>query len=241
MSMLPKLQTPYKYDMTLPVLGKKFKYRPYLVKEEKALLMANETKDRGAMIAAITDILDSCVEGLEANKLTMADVEFAFAHVRGRSAGEVVNIEIGCESCEQSVPLQINLLDVNVDRPEKAPGNAFEIDTGSDTWTVTLRWPTFESIGDAAATEDESEVDTAFRVMADSLETLRTSDQLYRFDEVTLEERIEFLDSLSSEQMRPIRDFIEAMPQTKIDLDFTCPHCKVENHQKLKGLQNFFG
>lgn len=240
MTMLPKLQSTYKYEMTLPVLGKKFKYRPYLVKEEKALLMANESKSRQAVIQAITDILDACVEGLDCSKLSMADMEYAFAHVRGRSAGEVVTIEIGCETCEETVPLSVSLLDVSVDNLEEGVKDSFTIDTGSDTWTVTLRWPTFEAVGEAVG-DGDSDIDTAFHVMADSLDTLRTSEQLYRFDEVSMEERLEFLESLSSDQMRPIRDFIEAMPQTKIDLDFKCPHCDTQNHQKLKGLQNFFG
>lgn len=239
MSMLPKLQSTYKYEMILPVLGKKFRYRPYLVKEEKALLMANEGGSRKGMVQAMMDILDACVEGLDSSKLAMADMEYAFANVRGRSAGEIVDIEVACQSCEQPVALQVNLLDVKAETPEEV-SNSFKIDTGTDEWVVTLRWPTFEVVGEAVDEED-SEVSTAFRIMADMLDTLRTSEQLYRFDEVPLQERLDFLDSLSSEQMKPIRDHMNSMPQAKIDLDFECPHCQSHNEQALKGLQNFFG
>jgi hypothetical protein len=235
---LPKLNSSYKYELTLPVSKRKHKYRPYLVKEEKALLMANESGEQADMVKAMMDILDSCFEGMDSASLALADMEFAFAHVRGRSAGENVDLTVPCSECEKNVNTQINLLDVACTEAEEAP-NSFEIETEAGTWRVTMRYPTFRSVAETANTE--SEVDTAFLLMADMRDTLLTEEDTFRFDDSPLEERVEFLESMSGEHLLHVRKYMDAMPSVKVDVNFTCPSCKTVNNQTLSGLQNFFG
>lgn len=235
---LPKLNSSYKYELTLPITKAKHKYRPYLVKEEKALLMANETGEQADMVKAMMDILDSCFEGMDSAELPLADMEFAFAHIRARSAGENVDLTVKCTSCEKNANTQINLLGIACTDGEEAP-DSFDIETESGTWKVKMRYPTFRSVADTASTK--SEVDTAFLIMADMLDTLLTEDDTFRFDDSPLEERVEFLESMSGEHLRHVRKYMDAMPSVKMDVNFTCPSCKTVNEQELVGLQSFFG
>ena len=238
---LPKLQSSYTYEMTLPVSGSKHKYRPYLVKEEKALLMANEAGKPEDIANAMVSILDSCVEGLQAENLPLADLEYAFVMVRSRSAGENIDIYVPCDKCEEDVKLNVNMLELETTKVPDGEGEApdyFEINTPDGVWGIKMRYPTYGAV--AAASASESEVDSIFGIMAEMLDTLSTQERVFNFKEESLEDRKEFLESLSSSDLESIQKFMDQMPVTKLDLKFTCPHCQAENEQELKGLQNFF-
>ena len=236
MSTLPKLNSDYKYQMTLPVSGTKHNYRPYLVREEKALLMANESNDQTQIIIAMRDTLESCVEDLDVSNLPLADMEYAFSQVRARSAGEAVEVEVECEKCGAHHKASINLLEATATDTEFEEHHSIEL---QPDWILDLRWPSLESAINAPNTD--SEVEQAFAMIGQVLVTLRTPDGMWDFSEVTEEERAEFIETMNSEQLGKIKDFIEGMPQCKIDLEWTCPKCESHNDTPLIGIHNFFG
>lgn len=236
MSTLPILNSDYTYSMTLPVTGKAYCYRPYLVKEEKALLMANETEDQVQMALAMRSTLESCVDGLEVDTLPLADMEFAFAQVRARSAGEQVEVTVDCEHCGASHNATLNLLDASTTETEYGPTHSIEFDNG---WVLDLRWPTLSSAINAP--KSESEIEQAFNMIGEMLVSLRTPAGMWRFDEETDDGKMKFIESMSSNQMGEIRDYLQAMPQCKIDLSYTCTECSKPNDTSLIGISNFFG
>lgn len=237
MSTLPKLNSDYKYEMTLPVSGIKHRYRPYLVKEEKALLMANESEERSAMAIAMRDTLESCVEGADVGNMALADVEYAFSQVRARSAGETVIVrEVKCEHCGAPHRASINLLDATITDTEFEEQHSIELQSG---WILDVRWPSLESAINAPHTA--SEVDQAFAMMAEVMVALRTPDGMWDFAEVSDAEKQEFIESMNADQLGKVKEYIENMPQCKIDLKFTCTDCFEQTTIELKGIENFFG
>lgn len=236
MSTLPKLNSDYTYEMTLPVTGTKHKYRPYLVKEEKALLMANEAGDRSAIAIAMRDTLESCVQGLEVDLLPLADMEYAFTLVRARSAGEVVPMKVKCEQCETPHRINVNLLDASVTATEYTEKHSIEL---AANWILELRWPTLSTAINSS--DIENKIDMAFAMLSESLHTLKTPDGIWDFNEVSKEEKTEFIDSMNSEQLNKVKDYLESMPQCKIDIEYVCSNCGAENKTEVLGLENFFG
>ena len=236
MSTLPKLNSDYKYQLTLPVTGTKHSYRPFLVGEEKALLMANETQEKVQMAIAMRDTLEACVEGLELDILPLADMEYAFTQVRARSAGETVPVSVECENCGSEHKATINLLEATVtDFKEYESEHTVEL---QPNWLLDLRWPSLASAINIP--ETSSEIEQAFGMIREMLVALRTPDGMYDFSDISDKEKDEFLESMNAEQMTGIRDFLSAMPNCKIDLDWTCPKCSTKNDTPLVGIQNFF-
>lgn len=236
MSTLPKLNSDYKYEMTLPVSGTKHSYRPYLVKEEKALLMANESDDQAQIAIAMRDTLESCVQGLDVTKLPLADMEYAFAQVRARSSGEVVGVEVECGSCSAKHKANINLLKATTTDTEYEARHSIDL---TDGWILDVGWPSLDAAINAPGTG--SEIEQAFALIGEVLISLRTPDGMWDFSDVSDEEKQEFIDSMNSEQLGKIKDYIDAMPQCKVDLVWTCPECFEQNDTPLIGMQSFFG
>lgn len=237
MSTLPKLNSDYKYQMTLPVSGTKHNYRPYLVKEEKALLMANESEERTAMALAMRDTLEACVEGADVSQMPLADMEYAFAQVRARSAGESLTLrEVECTECGTKHRVQIDLLTATTTESEYGPETDIEL---QENWVLTLKWPTLDTAINAP--EGNSQVDSAFAMISEMLVTLRTPDGSWDFSDVSPQERNDFIDSMNAAQLQKIREYTEAMPYCKVDISFTCTSCSADNEIELRGIENFFG
>ena len=240
--MLPKLDVPT-YELVLPLSKKKIKFRPFLVKEQKNLLMAMESKDSTDTHNAIKDVLVNCTltDGIDFDKLPIIDVEFYFINLRAKSVGEVVETKYRCnnvieggKTCNGTMEAQINLLDIKPEGKEVNP----EIQLDAKI-TVKLKYPEFGVVKDSLNYESDTEV--TFKLVANSIEYIYDGDQFYYANESTEQELVEFVESMNQSQFEKIEEFFSAIPQMKKTLEITCGKCGYEHKIEMEGLESFFG
>ncbi len=231
--MLPKLATP-KYDMIVPSTGESITYRPYVVKEEKLLLIAMESQDDKQIEQAISDIIRSCLDNVKIENLTGFDIEFIFLTLRARSVGEGVELLIPCSECEEKNEVKINLdkLEMkNLDFNDK--DLQLKID---ENITIELRWPTMSD----RSVKVETGTEILIHMVAKSINTIYYGEEIHSTKDVLFEEVLEFVESLSSEQFSKIMTLLLKTPYVSYDLKFTCKKCGHKNERELKGLADFF-
>ena len=239
--MLPKLDVPT-YELDLPLSKKKIKYRPFLVKEQKNLLMAMESKDSLDIHNAIKDVLSNCTltESIDFDKLPIIDVEYYFINLRAKSVGEIVETKYRCnnmvndKTCGGTMEAQVNLLDIKPEGKEVNP----EIQLDSKI-TVKFKYPEFGIVKDSLNYEYESEI--TFNLVASSIEYIYDGEQFFYASESTPEELIEFVESMNQAQFTKVEEFFSSMPQMKKTIDITCGKCGYEHHLEMEGLESFFG
>jgi len=232
---LPKLDTP-RYEMKIPSTNKKTVYRPYLVKEEKILMLAMESNDQTQMVRALKDVINSCTEGaIDVNELTMFDLEYVFMQLRSKSSGETTEVNIKCKSCETKNSVNINLSNVNVKVP-KATELKIKL---TDQVGLVMKYPSVSDMLDVQKSDD-SEINKIFSVIAKSIDSIYSGDEVFDAKEQSADELKDFIDSLNSEQFNKIRNFIENMPAAATMVSFDCSKCSTHNEVEIKGLANFF-
>ncbi len=239
--MLPKLDVPT-YELDLPLSKKKIKYRPFLVKEQKNLLMAMESKDSKDIHNAIKDVLTNCTltDGINFDKLPIIDVEYYFINLRAKSVGEVIESKYRCnnqvdgKTCGGTMEAEINLLDIKPEGKEIDP----EIQLDSKI-TVKFKYPEFGIVKDSLNYESESEI--TFKLVANSIEYIYDGEQFFYANESTIEELIEFVESMNQAQFEKVEEFFSSMPQMKKTLEITCGKCGYEHKIEMEGLESFFG
>ena len=233
---LPKVETP-KYELKVPSTGKMVTYRPYLVKEEKILMMAMESQDNRQMIRAVKDVISACTEGeVDISKLAMFDLEYIFSMLRSKSVGETTSVGVKCESCETKNDVDVNIEGVRVNVPKDDSGKTIYL---TDDIGVILRYPSVDVISDFES-RGGNEVDNVFGMVGSCIETIFSGDDMYDVDQQSKKDLQEFVESLSTEQFNKIRQFVEDMPTAAIDVQFKCLNCGTDNDIEVKGLANFF-
>ena len=233
--MLPKIATP-KYDMIVPSTGESITYRPYLVKEEKILLIALESQDPESVETAVLDIIKACIESpIDIKKLTTFDVEFIFVTLRSKSVGEGIKINPPCEHCEAPNEVKINLDDVKVANLEEEVDKHFKL---TDDISIDLKWNTMDDRLDPG--EKTSETDTIINMVAHSIETIYSGETIYAAKDVSKKELQTFVESLNSDQFTEIVNILGKAPYLSYDIKFDCKECKKENVIELRGLTDFF-
>lgn len=232
---LPKLDSP-RYEMKVPSTGKKAVYRPYLVKEEKVLMLAMESNDNKQMIRALKDVITSCTEGtIDSESLTMFDLEYVFMQLRSKSVGETTEARISCKSCEEKNSLNIDLAKIRVDVPKESERKI----KLTDNVGIIMKYPTVNDIMDVELTDDAS-VDKMFDLIEKCIGAIFSGDEIFDAKDQSKAELKEFIESLNSEQFNKIKAFVENMPAAKVDIEFDCIKCKEHNKIEVKGLANFF-
>jgi len=238
---LPKMETPV-YQIELPLSKQKIKFRPFLVKEQRNLLMALESEDREMIQNNIMQVLRSCItDGIDVEKLPVLDVEYFFLHLRARSVGEVVENSYKCNNeveeeklCGNVMEVKVNLLDIKVEKPESIEDTI----RLSDRITVKLKYPEF-SIMKRLNSGDNIE-EYAFRIIADSIDYIHDGEQFYYAKEYTPEELLEFVESLNQNQFDKMQKFFEELPKLRHKVDFKCSKCGYDHSMDVEGLENFF-
>ena len=244
---LPKVTTPT-YDLTIPSSGEKVTYRPFLVKEEKTLLMAMESKDTNAMTKAMKDIISSCTEGsVDIKNLAPFDLEYFFLQLRGRSIGEIIEVKSPrppnftncCKEAEEGdvCDLSINIDEIKVDTSKIKPS---EIKVTKDIG-VKMKYPAMESVQKYNIEGDTMKSEDIFKLITDCVDYIWDGDEIFQSKDHTKKELNEFIDSLSSGQFEKIRDFFESMPRLSHDVDWKCPRCGKSKTLVLTGVDSFFG
>lgn len=239
---LPKLDVPT-YEIELPVSKKKIKYRPFLVKEQRNLLMAVESDDSKAIQIAIGDILNNCTltEGIEIDQLPIVDVEYYFINLRAKSVGEIVESSYRCNNevdgveCGNIMEKEVNLMNIKVDQSRYVDP---EIKL-TDTITIKLKYPEFRLVGESLEIENQNEI--TFNMIANSIDYIYDGQQFYYGHEAQPGEMLQFVEGMNQEQFNKIEDFFNNLPQLKETLEIDCKKCGYHHVIPVEGIENFFG
>ena len=226
-----------KYKTIIPSLNKEVEYRPYLVKEEKILMIALESNDQKQILTAIKDVINNCLyDDIDVNKLAMFDIETLFLKLRSKSVGETTEAKAKCEKCEHEHVQQINFDDIKL--PEVK--NKITKIKLTDTVGVMLKYPSISDVEKHNINEGES-VENIMEIIADCIDSIYDADNVYSAKDESRKSLKEFIDSLNSQQFSKLTDFFENVPALSYNLKFKCNKCEHENEIELRGLQNFFG
>ena len=233
---LPKLNSSPKYEMTIPSSGQRVKFRPFLIKEEKNMLIATESGDTRNILIALLDTLKACIdEEINENKLATFDIEYMFLQLRAKSVGETARIGIECEHCKTPTELEVNIEALKITMPE-----INKVVNITDDIQVELDYPSFNNLMTAGVDTDSfSNTEQLFKMMNYCFKTLTTPEERINLREVSQEEVTEFIESMDSKQFLKIREFLESIPRLKKDYEITCNSCGHVNKNTLEGLANF--
>ena len=235
---LPKIVTPT-YELTLPSNGKKISYRPFLVKEEKILILAIESNSLKQISRAIKDILKNCIltKGVKVDQLPTFDIEYLFLNIRARSIGESIELVITCpDDNETKVNTSIYIDEIEVKTNDKHNPD-IKID---DIYTMRMKYPSLDEFIDENFNFD-GQSDNSFEIIASCIDMVFSEEEAWEAKDCTKKELTEFVEQLNSAQFKEIEQFFETMPQISHDIEVQNPKTKVKSTVKLEGLASFFG
>ena len=236
---LPKIATPT-YELELPSTGQSIEYRPFLVKEEKVLVIALESEDNKQITSAIKAVLKSCVltKGIKVEQLPTFDIEFLFLNIRGKSVGEELEVNIICpDDGETQVPVIINLDEIEVQKDENHT-NKIKLD---NSIMMEMKYPSLDQfIKSNFDFNEKNAMDQSFDLIAGSIDKIYTEDEVWATADCTKKEVKEFLESMNSSQFKEIESFFDTMPKLSHTISVTNPKTKVKSDVVLEGLASFF-
>jgi len=233
---LPKLNSPT-YELELPSTGEKIKYRPFLVKEQKILMIAQESKNENEILSAMTSLVSDCTFGVvDATNSPMFDVEYIFLRVRGKSIGEKIELNLTCEDDGKTqVPYELNLEEVNVTMDEE---HSTEIDIGNDV-KIHFRYPYLKDMMGIPSAVNDTE--KSFYVLNNCIDSIHYGDDIYKRVDISDKDVNEFVDQLTTEQFEKVMVFFNTMPKVRHTLTFVNPNTQAMNEVLLEGLESFLG
>ena len=236
---LPKIATPI-YELEIPSLKKKIRYRPFLVKEEKILIIALESEDSKQIANAVKNVISNCIlsKGIKVEDLATFDIEYLFLNIRGKSVGETVDVLITCpDDGTTQVPTSINLDEINV---EVDPEHSRDIKL-DDSLTLRMRYPSMtEFIKNNFDSGESVSVDDTFDLIVSCIDQIYSEEESWTASDSTKKELLEFVEQLSSKQFKEIEKFFETMPKLSHTIKIKNPNTKVESDVVLEGLSAFF-
>tara|TARA_R110000764_G_scaffold237357_1_gene333436 strand:- start:458 stop:1162 length:705 start_codon:yes stop_codon:yes gene_type:complete len=225
-----------KYKTVIPSLGKEVEYRPYLVKEEKILMIALESKDQKQILTALKDVIKACVyDDIDVNRLAMFDLEALFLKLRGKSVGESTELKVKCTQCDAENQQQINFDEIKMPVIVKQ-SNVIEL---TDDVGVTLSYPTVG--GMEKQNLNASGIDQALDMIIHCVDSIYDANNVYAAKDEGLAAVRTFIDSLNSSQFKKLTEFFEDVPAVTYDMKFDCIKCGIKNNTELRGFDNFFG
>ena len=229
---LPKNNLPV-YTLTVPSTNKSLKYRPFVVKDEKALLIAQQSKDEQVMLDTLKLIIQSCsISDVDVDTLATFDVEYIFTQLRAVSVGEIVTLVFRCDTCEDpnaKAPVDIDLQKLKVFVPEN---HSTKISLFDDVG-IKMKYPTLSTIAKLGE-------DISLDVIMDCVDFIYDSDEVYKPQDQTREELENFFNNLTSDQYEKVENFFVTMPSLRYDFSYTCPVCNKKHDRFLEGLSSFF-
>ena len=236
---LPQIATPT-YELVLPSSGRKIKYRPFLVKEEKILIIALESQDQKQIATAVKSILASCIltKGTKVEKLSTFDIEYLFLNVRGKSVGEQIEVMVTCpDDGKTQVPTSINIDTIKVHK-NKNHKQDIKLD---DNYTLKMRYPSLNEFIKTNFSAENIKVDDTFELIASCVDQIYSEEESWTQEDCTMKELVDFLESLNSSQFKEIEKFFDTMPKLTHKVKVKNPNTKVESEIVIEGLQSFFG
>jgi len=236
---LPKIATPT-YELELPSSGETIQYRPFLVKEEKLLVIALESEDTKQITTAIKTVIKNCIltKNIKVEALPTFDIEFLFLNIRGKSVGEELEVNIICpDDGETQVPVKISLDDIKVQKNEEH-SNKIKLDSSI---MMEMKYPSLdEFIKNNFDFNDKNAMEQSFELIGSCIDKIFTEDEVWSTADVTKKELSDFLDSMNSSQFKGIEKFFETMPKLAHTIKVKNPVTEVESEVVLEGLASFF-
>ena len=236
---LPKIATPT-YELELPSTGETIKYRPFLVKEEKLLVLALESEDTKQITTAIKAVLKSCIQtkGIKVEALPTFDIEYLFLHIRGKSVGEELEVNVICPDDEETqVKVKINLDSIEIEKNEDHD-NQIKLD---DNLMMEMKYPSLEEfIKNNFDFKETNQMDQSFALIGSCIDKIYNEEEVWATADCTKKEVNEFLEQMNSSQFKDIENFFETMPRLSHTVKIRNPKTKVESDVVLEGLASFF-
>lgn len=230
------------YNMTVPSSGVSIKYRPFLVKEEKALLIAQQSEDMLTMVNTLKAVIKSCsLDPIDVEKLATFDLEYMFIQIRAKSVGESVELNFPCDvdHGEQNEKAVVKVsIDLTALEVVKDPEHTNKIELFGDVGVV-MKYPTVDILKKLQGI-DTDDLDKVFEIMALSIDYIYQGEELFYAKEQSHAELIQFIENLSSEQFLKVQKFFESMPKIKKEIQYNCPICGKHHSKMLEGIQSFF-
>ena len=234
-NVLPKINATPSHELTIPSTGQKINFRPYLVKEEKILLLAFESNDNKTAMKAMVDTILACIsEPLDPSKLATFDIEYMFTQIRSKSVGESAKVNVKCEECDTENEIAVDLGTAEVEMPEDIVKKV-EI---TEEVSVELKFPSYEVLYDMK--EGLTETAMTYDIVNSCIDAVVTEDERIDVADVGKEELNTFIESMNGEQFKRITDFVQQMPILRKNIQFKCKNCGHENDRDLQGITDFF-
>jgi hypothetical protein len=236
---LPKIATPV-YELELPSTGQTIEYRPFLVKEEKVLVIALESEDTKQITTAIKNVIKNCIKtkDIKVENLPTFDIEYLFLNIRGKSVGEEIEVNVTCpDDGVTQVPIKINLDDIQVQKNEDHT-NRIKVD---DSIMMEMKYPSLDQfIKNNFDFNEKNAMDQSFDLIATCIDKIFTEDEVWAVEDCSKKEIVEFLEQMNSSQFKEIEKFFETMPKLSHSLKVKNPKTKKENEVVIEGLAGFF-
>ena len=239
---LPIVATPT-YELKLPSSNKKIKYRPFLVKEEKVLIIALESKSQFEITNAVKDVLKQCIltKGIDVDELPTFDIEYIFLNIRAKSIGEAIKVRVTCpDDGETEIPVTVYVDEIKV---VKSKDHKTDI-VLDDKMTLRMKYPSINQFIETNfdVNEDPKEnVNKTFKIISECIDTIYTQDDAWDAKDYTSKERVEFIEQLNSKQYKEVEKFFATMPKLSHKIEVTNPNTKKKSSVVLEGLADFFG
>jgi len=236
---LPKIATP-KYELELPSTEETIQFRPFLVKEEKLLVIALESEDSKEITTAVKTVIQNCIlsKGIKVETLPTFDIEFLFLNIRGKSVGEDIEVNLICPDDNQTqVKVNIDINDIKIQRDDSHT-NKIKID---DSIMMKMKYPSLSQfIKNNFNFSDKNVMDQSFELIASCIDQVFTEDEVWAAADCTKKDIKEFVESMNSTQFKEIEKFFETMPKLSHKVNITNPNTKVKSEVILEGLASFF-
>lgn len=227
------------YTLTVPSSGKQLKFRPFLIKEEKTLLIAQQSEDPIVMVESLKEVIQSCIKDeIDVNELATFDLEYIFTQIRSKSVGEIIELTMLCDTCTDDKAVAKVSIDLTKIQVEKNPEHKSKIHLYQDVGIV-MKYPTLDILKKMESI-NTNDLDEVFNVVVDCIDYIYNEEEVFHAKEQTKQELLDFINNLSSAQFAEVQKFFETMPKLKHDIDYVCPVCSKEHHKVLEGLNSFF-
>ena len=235
---LPINTTPT-YNLEVPSSGKQIKYRPFLIKEEKALLIAQQSEDATVMVNSLKDVIKSCIkDDINVEGLATFDLEYIFTQIRAKSVGEVIELLLRCDTCTDEKAIAKVSVDLTKLAVSKNPEHVIKIKLYDDVG-IAMKYPTMDIVK-KLENVDSTDIEQVFNIVVECIDYIYTTDEVFHAKEQTKPELMEFLNNLTSDQFVNVQKFFETMPKLSHEIDYVCPVCNAAHHKILEGLNSFF-
>ena len=234
---LPQINTPV-HELKIPSTGKKVKYRPFVVREEKILLLALESEKQEEVTDAIIQIISNCIQTkIDLDSLSTFDVEYIFLNVRAKSVGEILEFSITCpDDGETQAEVEINIDDIQVVK-DKSHTDTIDLENG---YFIKMKYPTMKYIMEKKPDDKKSLIDSTFEYAVECIDTIYNDEETWEAADSTKKELEEFVEQLNSKQYQKLQSFFATMPKLSHTVNVTNPKTGVESDVTIEGLANFF-